>query len=116
MRIGEFAERTGISGKTLRYYEELGLLKPGRTSSGWRNYDDADLLTIQLTGIGKRLGLELTEIVRFVGLFRDPSVGNDVLRRELAPHRSRLEKELAALTQARDLLGSLVEDCPLRRC
>src|SRR5687768_12458302 len=40
MRIGELAERTGTSRRLLRYYEEEGLLEPGRTPNGYRDYDD----------------------------------------------------------------------------
>ncbi|WP_084223772.1 MerR family transcriptional regulator [Kitasatospora cheerisanensis] len=41
MRIGELADRAGASPRLLRYYEEQGLLKPGRSANGYREYDEA---------------------------------------------------------------------------
>ena len=39
MRIGELAEATGVSARSLRYYEEQGLIRSSRTSGGWRDFD-----------------------------------------------------------------------------
>ncbi len=41
MRIGELAERTGVSTRLLRYYEEQGLISSGRTANGYRDFDEA---------------------------------------------------------------------------
>lgn len=116
MTVGQLAEKTGVPAKTLRYYEELGLLVPARTATGWRNYDDTAVLVLKLTAVGKKLGLGLGQIVHFVGLFRDADVTNEALVRELAPHRNRLDQEVASLQEARRLIDSLVDNCPLRRC
>ena len=43
MRIGELARRVGVAPRLLRYYEEQGLLRPRRTSSGYREYGEADV-------------------------------------------------------------------------
>ena len=43
MRIGELAERTGTSSRSLRYYEQQGLLATRRTANGYRDYDESDL-------------------------------------------------------------------------
>lgn len=40
MRIGELARRTGVSERMLRYYEQEGLLRPARTTSGYRDYGE----------------------------------------------------------------------------
>lgn len=116
MTVGELAERTGIPTKTLRYYEEIGLLVPDRTPAGWRAYDESALVVLQLTAVGKKLGLSLADIVRFVGLFRDEAIANDELIRALEPHQRRLQDEIASLQNAQTLLAGLVAHCPLRRC
>lgn len=43
MRIGELAEATGVSARSLRYYEEQGLIRSSRTSGGWRDFDAASV-------------------------------------------------------------------------
>jgi len=67
--IGEVAERLGVSTRTLRYYEELGLVEPtGRTPGGSRRYGEADLDRVQhIRDLQQVLGFNLDEIREIVG-------------------------------------------------
>jgi len=58
VQIGELAERTGVSRRSIRYYEQQGLLHPGRTDKGWRTYDEAAVL--QVRNIAELIGAGLT--------------------------------------------------------
>jgi len=63
MRISRVAERTGFSGPTLRYYEDIGLLPaPDRTGSGYRVYSERDVARLEFVARAKRLGCSLDEI------------------------------------------------------
>lgn len=63
LKIGQAASATGLSTKTIRYYEMLGLLrKPARTYSGYRTYHESDLERLRFIKKAKGLGLSLTEI------------------------------------------------------
>lgn len=63
MHIGEVAERTGLSHRTIRYYEEMGLLRPaGRTEGGFRLYDEAGIDRLLLIMPMKPLGFSIDEI------------------------------------------------------
>jgi DNA-binding transcriptional MerR regulator len=63
MKIGELAEKTGVTTRTIRYYEELGLLKPSDYSDGGlRLYSDFDLLKLKLINNLKELNFSLEEI------------------------------------------------------
>ena len=62
MQIGEAADATGVLPKTLRYYEEIGLVKPTRTDSGYRLYDAKALERIYFILKAKTLGFTLVEI------------------------------------------------------
>ena len=62
MQIGEVAQRTGLSLRTIRYYEEMGLIAPSaRTAGGFRLYTGADLARLQLIKRMKPLGFTLEE-------------------------------------------------------
>lgn len=63
MRVGELAERTGLSVRTLHYYEEIGLLEPPeRTDAGHRRYGDAQLGRLLRVKVMQQLGFSLEAI------------------------------------------------------
>jgi DNA-binding transcriptional MerR regulator len=66
-RIGQVSARTGLTARTLRYYEELGLLKPSeRLVSGHRVYASDDLRRLYRISLLRQLGLPLSDIAREV--------------------------------------------------
>ncbi len=75
MRIGEFAKQAGVTPRTIRYYESLGLLGPSeREGAGFRYYSELELAKLQKINILKGLGLNLEEIVIVIPLyFQDPT-------------------------------------------
>ena len=67
MRIGEVAQRSGVSVKTIRYYEDIGVLDPPqRTTSGYRDYDDNVLERLSFVRSAQTIGLKLGEIREIV--------------------------------------------------
>ena len=71
MRIGELAERVGVNPKTIRYYEDIGVLPdPERLASGYREYTDDDVDRLRFIRTAQRLGLSLSEISEILG-FRE---------------------------------------------
>jgi MerR family transcriptional regulator, thiopeptide resistance regulator len=61
-RIQEFADLSGVTVKALHHYDRLGLLKPGRTDSGYRVYVDADLERLEGIIALKSLGFSLSQV------------------------------------------------------
>ncbi len=67
MQIGDFAEKAGLSVRTVRYYEELGLLEPeSHSSGGFRLYSENNFKRIRVISFLKEIGLSLTEIRRIL--------------------------------------------------
>lgn len=66
MYIGEVSNKTGVSVKTIRFYEELGLLTDVRRSGRYRVYDDSHILIINLIVQAKQLGFKLAELKQAV--------------------------------------------------
>ncbi|GAA4932756.1 DNA-binding transcriptional MerR regulator [Actinomycetospora succinea] len=98
--VGQTAERSGLTVRTLHHYDEIGLLRPSRRSAaGYRLYTQDDLLRLQHVVVYRRLGFSLEEVAV---LLDDPDA--DVaahLRRQRAEVMSRLD-ELAELVTAID--------------
>lgn len=105
MQIGEVAERTALSLRTIRYYEEIGLVVPsGRTKGGFRLYTDADVERLLLVKAVKPLGLSLEETSemlrhrdRVLGAADGPEL--EEARGALRAHLRDAEERLAALRQ-----------------
>jgi DNA-binding transcriptional MerR regulator len=109
-RIGEAAERAGVSSRTLRWYEEIGLLAPsGHSSGGARRYGQDDLTRIEhIRELQSLLGLDL-------GAIRDILVGEDALaglRREYqkGPEAARRREILVEASAINEKLRTVVTD------
>ena len=118
LRIGGAAERTGLSIRTVRYWEEVGLVEPtGRTAGGFRLYSEADLERLETVKRMKPLDLTLEEMRELLGLLNAPTPPT---REERAVAAERLEsyaershqraQKLEAYTdQARALRDTIIE-------
>lgn len=96
MQIGEVAERTGLSLRTIRYYEEVGLVVPsGRSPGGFRLYTDPDVDRLRLIMRMKPLGFQLDEMRELLAIL-DPHDGDP----ELADPDARLAEFTANAEQA----------------
>ncbi|WP_408012971.1 MerR family transcriptional regulator [Saccharopolyspora elongata] len=76
MQIGEVAERTGLSLRTIRYYEEVGLVVPSdRSQGGFRLYTEPDVARLKLIMRMKPLGFQLEEMRELLAII-DPTPGS----------------------------------------
>lgn len=102
-RVGELASATGLTVRTLHYYEEIGLLvAAGRTDAGHRLYNDADVERLYRICLLRRLGLPLDEIGRALD---DPAWS---LRASMATHLGDLDRRLEAEGRLRGRLAQLL--------
>jgi len=102
-RVGELAAASGLTVRTLHYYEEIGLLVASdRTEAGHRLYSDADVERLYRISLLRRLGLPLTEIGRALD---DPAWS---LGAAMAAHLGDLDRRLEATAQLRARLAQLV--------
>jgi MerR family transcriptional regulator, copper efflux regulator len=124
LQIGEVAERLGLSLRTVRYYEEVGLVRPSaRTVGGFRLYSDSDVARLLLVKRMKPLGLTLREMGELLDLLEagaDPERSGDVERvaRRLEGYAGRaderirkLERDLRGARELRKALGERLERC-----
>ena len=110
MRIGELAEQVGVTTKTVRYYESLGLLPPAkRTPSGYRSYDGAALDRLRFVRDAQATGLSLTEIRSIVELKVQGERSCAHTRELLHRHLDDLDRQIERLQAARSALVELAD-------
>ncbi|WP_417525658.1 Cu(I)-responsive transcriptional regulator [Marinovum sp.] len=112
MNIGEAAKRTGISIKMLRYYEEIGLLRPAlRTSSGYRVYQEHDVATLRFVRRARDLGFQVREIATLLGLWHDQARSSAEVKAVALAHVAELEERRRTLDEMIETLRHLAETC-----
>ncbi|MFD4432496.1 MerR family transcriptional regulator [Nocardia sp. NPDC058497] len=111
MRIGELSTHTGVSVRSLRYYEEQGLLASTRSPSGQRHYTLDHVDRVLLLRRLYAAGLSSRTISQLVCCVDAPSEQNSEIALErMAQERDRLTEHIAELTRARDALDELIDD------
>jgi DNA-binding transcriptional MerR regulator len=115
MLIGELAARTGLSARALRHYEDQGILAPARTSGGYRDYADSDVVRVAQIHTMITAGLSTLTIRRYLDCVH--SDGEDAslemcpdLRAELQAVAQRLEAKQAELRATQQRISELVGD------
>ncbi len=109
MRIGELAELTGASSRSLRYYEQQGLLATRRRANGHRDYDESDLRLVHQIRELLAIGFGLEETRPFVECLRAGNESGYVCPAAIAVYR----RKLAEVEDCIDRLGAVREQ--LRR-
>ncbi|POM23539.1 Redox-sensitive transcriptional activator SoxR [Actinomadura rubteroloni] len=107
MRIGELADRTGVSVRALRYYEEQHLLTAERSPSGQRHYPDGAVERVQLIQRLYTAGLSSRTIVELLPCVVDGNATPALLDR-LAAERDSIDRRIAELADTRDRLHSVI--------
>lgn len=104
MRIGQVAQIVGISARSIRHYHRLAVVaEPARTSSGYREYDVADLARIARIAFLSDSGVPLKEIAALL----EPEAGDPAT--DLAAIRDGIDQRIAALTRQRDRLDAIAQ-------
>lgn len=117
MNIGEASRRSGLPSKTIRYYEELGIVRPARAANGYRDYAERDVHVLRFLQRLRSLGFSIDEARRLLSLYGNaaPSEeGRRAAQRRLAEVDRKIE-ELQTLKRALALLSEegAGGDCPI---
>ena len=110
MKIGELGRQTDVSAKTIRYYEEIGLLpEPERAPNGYREYRDDVVLRLQFIRDAQATGLTLTEIGSVLDLRSDGEGTCQHVIELLERHLADLDRHIENLHKTRDHLVALTK-------
>jgi len=111
MNVGEAAQRSGLPSKTIRYYEEIGLISPGRAGNGYRDYGDDDIHRLAFLRRARGLGFSIDDCRQLMALYRDRSRASHDVKEIALSHVSAIEGKIAELQSMRATLHKLVHAC-----
>jgi Cu(I)-responsive transcriptional regulator len=110
--IGVAARLSQVSAKMVRHYESLGLLsRVARTDSGYRQYSEADVRTLQFIKRGRDLGFSMAEIAELVDLWHNRKRASASVKRIAQKHVNELTQRIEAMQAMQRTLASLLDHC-----
>jgi DNA-binding transcriptional MerR regulator len=109
MRIGELSRRTGASVRSLRYYEEQGLISSVRTSGGHRTYEDDAVDRVALVQLLFRAGVTSRDVVQIMPCIHSGTTTPDMIER-LSAERARIDEKARDLLATRDRMDAVLVD------
>ncbi|MFI2710721.1 MerR family transcriptional regulator [Micromonospora sp. NPDC018662] len=110
MRIGELSARTGVSARSIRYYEQQGLLAARRTASGQRLFAESAVERVRLIQRLFAAGLSSRRMSELLPCVTDPDIRTHWLTDRLREERARMTAEMAQLSRAVSVLDEIVTD------
>lgn len=116
MRIGALADRLGLNPRTIRYYEQIGLIPAAvRTSAGYRDYDESDQVRLDFVRRSRRLGFSLEEITEILAVRERGRAPCDYVRGLLDVRLDEVDRrirELRALETELVVLRKVADELP----
>lgn len=111
MNVGDAARRSGLPEKTLRYYEEIGLIRPGRAGNGYRDYSADDVHRLTFLRRARGLGFSIDDCRQLLALYRDRGRASHDVREIAAAHVAAIEQKVRELQSMRATLQKLIHAC-----
>lgn len=111
MNIGDVAGRSGLPNKTIRYYEEIGLVRPRRNANGYREFREHDLHSLAFLARARSLGFTIDDCRTLLALYEDRHRSSADVRNIANEHLERINRKIEELMSMRATLELLVEQC-----
>ena len=111
MNIGEASRLSGLPPKTIRYYEEVGLVKPARANNGYRNYRDRDVHMLRFLQRSRSLGFSIEEARKLLSLYGDANRKSEDVKRVASRRIAEIDRKIEELKTLKRALFELAEQC-----
>lgn len=111
MNIADASRLSGLPAKTIRYYEDIELIRPPRDANGYRWFRESDLHKLGFLGRARGLGFSVAECRDLLALYEDRDRASADIRRIAQDHLARVDAKLAELAAMRATLAYLAESC-----
>ncbi len=111
MNIGEASEHSGLPAKTIRYYEDIGLVLADRKENGYRAYDATHIHKLRFLKRSRSLGFGVEECRQLLSLYEDKHRSSASVK-ALATHKlEEIDQKIEDLKGLRETLSTLVKTC-----
>ena len=111
MNIGDASERSGLPAKTIRYYEDIRLLKPARSDNGYRDYSSADVHRLRFLQRARGLGFTVEECRQLLSLYGDKERESADVKAIAEAKLAEIDRKVAELLGLKKTLQHLVHNC-----
>lgn len=111
MNVGTAARRSGLPAKTIRYYEDIGLILPARAENGYRDYSADDIHRLSFLKRARGLGFSIEDCRQLMALYRDKGRASQDVRAIALSHVDAIEEKLRELQAMRATLQTLIHAC-----
>lgn len=111
MNIGEASDRSGLPAKTIRYYEDIGLIRPERGGNGYRDYDMSDVHKLRFLQRSRGLGFSVEECRQLLALYEDKSRASADVKDIAQTKLSEIDQKIREMMELRRTLEHLVHAC-----
>ncbi|MHC1547244.1 Cu(I)-responsive transcriptional regulator [Phyllobacterium sp. K27] len=111
MNIGNASERSGLPAKTIRYYEDIGLLKPDRADNGYRDYSMSDVHKLRFLQRSRGLGFSVEECRQLLALYEDKDRASADVKSMAQSRLQEIERKITELRELQHTLNHLVANC-----
>lgn len=112
MNISKVSKLTGVSAKTIRYYESIDLMpEPARKENGYRDYSDREVDILRFIQSGRKMGFTLKDVASLLELWQDKNRASRDVRELAKRHIIEVEERISELEDIRNTLKNLVECC-----
>lgn len=111
MNIGDVAEASGLPAKTIRYYEDIGFVRPARGRNGYRDFGEKDLHKLAFLARARSLGFSIHDCRALLSLYEDRGRASSDVKAVAEHHLRRIDAKIAELGGLRDTLARLVARC-----
>ena len=111
MNIGEAAEQSGLPAKTIRYYEDIGLVTADRRANGYREYGEQHIHKLRFVQRDRGLGFSVEECRSLLSLYEDRHRASADVKHLAEARLADIDRKIEALHGMRATLAALVKSC-----
>ncbi len=111
MNIGDVSRRSGLPAKTIRYYEDIGLVTPPRSENGYRAFREMEVHKLAFLGRARELGFTIDDCRTLLALYENDGRESAQVKRVAEDHLLKIDEKLAQLQSMSGTLAHLIDEC-----